>query len=47
MVNTLLIPLASEGGAGIRPYLIGATALIILLALLVGMLSFGKGRDHS
>ena len=46
MVNSLLLPLATEG-AGIRPYLIGGTALLILLVLLLGLLAFGKGRDHT
>ncbi|HEX7738115.1 MAG TPA: hypothetical protein VF426_00555 [Marmoricola sp.] len=30
-----------------RHWLIGATALVILLLLLFAMLAFGKGRDHS
>ncbi|GAB3658078.1 hypothetical protein GCM10027596_14000 [Nocardioides korecus] len=46
MLNTLLLPLATEG-PGIRPYLIGGTALIILLALMLGLLAFGRGRDHT
>ena len=28
-------------------WLIGGTALFILLALLVGLLMFGAGREHS
>jgi hypothetical protein len=28
-------------------WLIGGTALVILLALLVGLLMFGAGREHS
>jgi len=31
----------------IHPYLVGAIALALLLVLLVGLLAFGKGRDHS
>ncbi|MCW2819199.1 MAG: hypothetical protein JWR42_1986 [Marmoricola sp.] len=46
MVNSLLLPLATEG-PGIRPYLIGGTALLILLLLMLGLLAFGKGRDHT
>ena len=36
----------SEGPA-ISPYLVGAIALAILVALLVGLTTFAKGRDHS
>ena len=41
--------LAEEGaeGGGINAYLVGAITLAILLALLVGLLMFGAGRDHS
>ena len=31
----------------IHPYLVGALVLAILLALLAGLLMFGKGREHS
>jgi hypothetical protein len=47
MSNLLLLPLAAEEGAGIAPYVIGGGILLILLALMVGMLIFGKGREHS
>ena len=43
----LLLPLAAEEGAGITPYVIGIGALALLLALLVALLAFGKGREHS
>ena len=36
----------SEGPA-IHPYVVGAIALGILLAMLLSLLSFGRGRDHS
>ena len=36
----------SEGPA-IHPYLVGVIALAILLAMLLGLLTFGRGRDHS
>ncbi|MFI5425637.1 hypothetical protein [Aeromicrobium sp. UC242_57] len=32
---------------GISPYAVGAIALGILLLLLMGLLAFGKGREHS
>jgi hypothetical protein len=45
---TLLLPLASEeGGPGITPFLVGGTALLILLAMLFAVVAFGKGREHS
>lgn len=47
MVNLLLLPLKTEAGAGATPYLVGGTALLILLALMLAMLAFGKGREHS
>jgi hypothetical protein len=47
MLNTLMLPLATEGGAGITPFVIGGTALILLLAALLALLAFGKGREHS
>ena len=31
----------------IQPYLVGAITLAILMALLIGLLMFGKGREHS
>ncbi|GAB2748395.1 hypothetical protein [Nocardioides pakistanensis] len=36
-----------ESGAALSPYAVGAIALVILLALLVAVLAFGKGREHS
>ena len=32
---------------GINPYGVGAIALGILLVLVLGLLQFGKGREHS
>jgi hypothetical protein len=50
MLLTSLITAAEETHSAepaIHPYWIGAIALGILLTLLVAMLSFGKGREHS
>lgn len=47
MSNLLLVPLASEEGAGFTPYAVGGGALLFLLVLVVAMLIFGKGREHS
>lgn len=32
---------------GINPYAVGAIALAILTLLMLALLSFGKGREHS
>ena len=50
MVLSSLITAAEEAHSAepvISPYAVGALALGILLALLVGLLVFGKGREHS
>ena len=43
----MLLPLATEEGAGMTPYLVGVGSLLILLLALFGVLAFGKGREHS
>ena len=43
----LLLPLTTEEGAGVLPYVVGIGALVILLGAMVALLAFGKGRDHS
>ena len=43
----MLLPLATEEGAGAMPYVIGGGSLLILLVALFALLAFGKGRDHS
>jgi hypothetical protein len=43
----LLLPLSSEESAGITPYVIGIGSLVLLMAALVAILAFGKGREHS
>ena len=47
MPSLLLLPLVTEEGAGVAPYVIGGGALLILLAMMVALLVFGKGREHS
>jgi len=50
MLLTSLITAAEEthsAEAAISPLGIGAIALGILMVLLVGLLMFGKGREHS
>ena len=43
----MLLPLATEEGAGLLPYVVGIGSLAILLGALVALLAFGKGREHS
>jgi hypothetical protein len=43
----LLLPLATEEHNASLPYIIGGGALLFLFALLFGVMSFGKGREHS
>jgi len=42
-----LLTLATEEGAGITPFLVGGGILVLLVLALLGMLAFGKGREHS
>jgi hypothetical protein len=42
-----LIALHTEEGAGFTPWLVGGSSLLVLLVALAGILSFGKGREHS
>lgn len=49
MLLTSLITAAegSHTAAAISPYAVGGIALALLLSLLIGLLAFGKGREHS
>jgi hypothetical protein len=37
----------SGGEAAVNPYVVGVISLAILLALIVALLMFGAGREHS
>ena len=43
----MLLPLPAEEGAGMHAVLVGVGSLVLLLVLLVALLAFGKGREHS
>ncbi|QIK75969.1 hypothetical protein [Nocardioides piscis] len=46
--NALSIAAAeSHGDPAIHPYLVGALTLAILLGLLLALVTFGGGREHS
>ena len=42
-----LLPLAAEEGAGVAPFLVGGGILVLLVLAMLGILAFGKGREHS
>ncbi|WP_207084671.1 hypothetical protein [Nocardioides sp. S5] len=49
MLNSLTV-LASEaehGDPAVSPYIIGAVTLALLMVLLLAVVSFGGGREHS
>ncbi|WP_210650716.1 hypothetical protein [Nocardioides sp. SYSU D00065] len=49
MLNTLTV-LAAEAEhsePAVSPYVVGAIALALLLALLLAVVTFGGGREHS
>lgn len=37
----------SESGPGATPYIIGGLVFLALLGAMMGLLSFGKGREHT
>jgi len=37
----------SKAAGGINPYFVGAGILLFLVCLMVGLLAFGGGRDHT
>lgn len=43
----LLAAAAEAESSGINPYFVGAGVLLLLIAMVVGLLAFGGGRDHS
>jgi len=45
--QTILAAAAEHGEPAISPYAVGAIALGILLTLLVVLIAFGGGREHS
>lgn len=42
-----VVSAASESDPAISPYVVGAIALGILMFLLLALITFGAGRDHS
>ncbi|WP_165372469.1 hypothetical protein [Nocardioides iriomotensis] len=47
---TTVVPALSEGAAhepAVSPYVVGVSVFGVLLVLMLGLLMFGAGRDHS
>jgi hypothetical protein len=49
MANTLIFLTESAGheSGGINPYVVGGIALGLLIVLLLAVIAFGGGREHS
>ncbi|MBU1801087.1 hypothetical protein [Nocardioides sp.] len=48
LITTAVLRASEEAGdPAVPPWVIGAIALGILLALLLGLIAFGGGREHS
>ena len=47
MFSNLVAAAEAHADPAIHPYAVGAIALGSLLVLLLALLSFGKGREHS
>jgi hypothetical protein len=43
----LVVTAAEAARTGINPYIVGGCVLLLLITLVVGLLAFGAGRDHS
>lgn len=50
-IATAITTFVTEGAEGsehtITPYVIGASAFVILMVLLLGLMAYGKGREHT
>lgn len=44
---TVLAAAEGHGEGGINPWLVGGGTLAFLLLLLIGLVAFGGGREHS
>lgn len=49
MINTLvaLTEAAGEESGGPHPWLVGVSIFVVLALMLLALVSFGGGRDHS
>ncbi len=48
LITTAVLRASEEAGApAVAPWVIGAVTLAILMAMLIGLVAFGGGREHS
>ena len=47
MSSAPLLVVPAVAFAGINPYIVGGGILLLLVLLMVALLSFGAGRDHT
>ncbi len=47
LTSTITLAAEASSASGINKWVVGAVALGILLVLMLGLLTFGRGRDHS
>jgi hypothetical protein len=47
LTSTITLAAESSSASGINHWVVGAITLGILLVLMLGLLTFGRGRDHS
>lgn len=47
MSMSSIVTASAEHGPDVNPYVVGAVMLAIFVLLILGVLSFGKGREHS
>lgn len=47
MSMSLILAESAEHGPDVNPYVVGVVVLALFLLLMFGLLSFGKGRDHT
>jgi len=47
MPSALLVSAAESAVSGINPYFVGAGVLILFTLIVLALLSFGGGREHS
>ncbi len=46
-VAPLLVSAAASGLSGINPFFVGGGVLLLLALVMLALLSFGAGREHS
>jgi hypothetical protein len=47
MSSALLVAAAESAKSGINPFVVGAGVLVLFTLVVLALLSFGAGREHS